>query len=104
LSDVAAPYMELHTDVIAGALENVTTVMVFSPEVVIDPPDVTNTWPGPIGAVIAAAKYGIIRVHGMATTASRGGQNEVDGHHDRGGSRAYYWHGHRGSESRFWPR
>jgi hypothetical protein len=29
LSDVAAPDMELHTNVIAGALANVTTVVVL---------------------------------------------------------------------------
>jgi len=43
LSDVAEPYMELHADVIAGTLAKVTTVMVFSPEVLIAPPAVTNT-------------------------------------------------------------
>jgi hypothetical protein len=54
--------MELHTDAIAGALAKVTTVMVFSPEVLIDPPVVTNTWPGPICAVISAAKEGTMRI------------------------------------------
>jgi hypothetical protein len=57
LSDVAAPYMELHTDVIAGALANVKTVMVFSPEVLIDPPAVTNTWPGPICGADVDPRY-----------------------------------------------
>jgi len=47
--------MEPHADVIAGALANVTAVMVFSPEMLIDPPAVTNAWSGPICAVITAA-------------------------------------------------